>query len=195
MRLYTKSGDKGKTSLIGGRVEKDNIRVEAYGTIDEANSFIGKAVAELKEQEKLFADIIQDLEKIQHELFDCGTELSNVTEKRPYTLTEEPIEYMEKRIDEMIDEAPKLERFILPGGAQAAATLHLARTVTRRAERQIVSLMKAEEASPIPLKYMNRLSDYLFAAARVVNARLEVPDVEYVRSGTAAPDNQLFGPK
>src|SRR5690606_5538198 len=141
MRLYTKSGDKGKTSLIGGRVEKDNIRVEAYGTIDEANSFIGKAVAELKEQEKLFADIIQDLEKIQHELFDCGTELSNVTEKRPYTLTEEPIEYMEKRIDEMIDEAPKLERFILPGGAQAAATLHLARTVTRRAERQIVSLM------------------------------------------------------
>ncbi|HLT54558.1 MAG TPA: cob(I)yrinic acid a,c-diamide adenosyltransferase [Bacillota bacterium] len=182
MRLYTKSGDKGKTSLIGGRVEKDNIRVEAYGTIDEANSFIGKAVAELKEQEKLFADIIQDLEKIQHELFDCGTELSNVTEKRPYTLTEEPIEYMEKRIDEMIDEAPKLERFILPGGAQAAATLHLARTVTRRAERQIVSLMKAEEASPIPLKYMNRLSDYLFAAARVVNARLEVPDVEYVRS-------------
>lgn len=182
MRLYTKSGDKGKTSLIGGRVEKDNIRVEAYGTIDEANSFIGKAVAELKEQEKLFADIIQDLEKIQHELFDCGTELSNVTEKRPYTLTEEPIEYMEKRIDEMIDEAPKLERFILPGGAQAAATLHLARTITRRAERQIVSLMKAEEASPIPLKYMNRLSDYLFAAARVVNARLEVPDVEYVRS-------------
>lgn len=182
MRLYTKSGDKGKTSLIGGRVEKDNIRVEAYGTIDEANSFIGKAVAELKEQEKLFTDIIQDLEKIQHELFDCGTELSNVTEKRPYTLTEEPIEYMEKRIDEMIDEAPKLERFILPGGAQAAATLHLARTVTRRAERQIVSLMKAEEASPIPLKYMNRLSDYLFAAARVVNARLEVPDVEYVRS-------------
>ncbi len=182
MRLYTKSGDKGKTSLIGGRVEKDNIRVEAYGTIDEANSFIGKAVAELKEQEKLFADIIQDLEKIQHELFDCGTELSNVTEKRPYTLTEEPIEYMEKRIDEMIDEAPKLERFILPGGAQAAATLHLARTVTRRAERQIVSLMKAEEASPIPLKYMNRLSDYLFAAARVINARLEVPDVEYVRS-------------
>ncbi|GGH75920.1 ATP--cob(I)alamin adenosyltransferase [Compostibacillus humi] len=182
MRLYTKSGDKGKTSLIGGRVEKDNIRVEAYGTIDEANSFIGKAVAELKEQEKLFADIIQDLEKIQHELFDCGTELSNVTEKRPYTLTEEPIEYMEKRIDEMIDEAPKLERFILPGGAQAAATLHLARTVTRRAERQIVSLMKAEEASPIPLKYMNRLSDYLFAAARVINARLEVPDVEYARS-------------
>lgn len=182
MRLYTKSGDKGKTSLIGGRVEKDNIRVEAYGTIDEANSFIGKAVAELKEQEKLFADIIQDLEKIQHELFDCGTELSNVTEKRPYTLTEEPIEYMEKRIDEMIDEAPKLERFILPGGAQAAATLHLARTITRRAERQIVSLMKAEEASPIPLKYMNRLSDYLFAAARVINARLEVPDVEYVRS-------------
>lgn len=181
MRLYTKSGDKGKTSLIGGRVAKDDIRVEAYGTLDEANAFIGKAVAEL--DSKLFADILKDLEKIQNELFDIGSELSNITEKRKYQLTEDMITYLEERIDVLIEEAPELERFILPGGANAAASIHIARTVTRRAERRIVSLMNAEEnISPLPLKYINRLSDYLFAAARVINARLGVPDVAYVRS-------------
>lgn len=181
MRLYTKSGDKGQTSVIGGRVDKDDIRVEAYGTLDEANSFIGKAISELDKD--LFQDIVADLEKIQHELFDCGSELSNITEKRKYQLTEDPITYLEEKIDILIDEAPELERFILPGGADAAASIHVARTVTRRAERQIVSLMKAEEdISQIPLKYVNRLSDYLFAVARVINARLDVPDVEYVRS-------------
>ncbi|MFD2762013.1 cob(I)yrinic acid a,c-diamide adenosyltransferase [Lentibacillus juripiscarius] len=181
MRLYTKSGDKGKTSVIGGRVEKDAIRVEAYGTIDEVNSFVGKAISEL--DKTIFNDIITDLEKIQHELFDCGSELSNISAKREHKLTEEPITYLEEKIDELIDEAPELERFILPGGSDASASIHIARTVTRRAERLIVSLMKAEEEiSPIPLKYVNRLSDYFFAAARVINARLNVPDVEYERS-------------
>lgn len=181
MRLYTKSGDKGKTSVIGGRMDKDDIRIEAYGTLDEVNSFIGKAIAEL-DREK-FSDILEDLEKIQHELFDIGSELSNITEKRQYQLSEDMVSYLEEKMDVFIEEAPELERFILPGGASAAATLHVARTVTRRAERSIVSLMKAEEGiSPMPLKYVNRLSDYLFAAARVVNARLNVPDVEYIRS-------------
>ncbi|MEH7382849.1 cob(I)yrinic acid a,c-diamide adenosyltransferase [Bacillus sp. JJ1533] len=181
MRLYTKTGDKGQTSLIGGRVDKDNIRVEAYGTIDEANSFIGKAIAELDKE--LFNDIIPDLEKIQHELFDCGSELSNISEKRKHKLTEEPITYLENRIDELIEQAPELERFILPGGSNASASIHIARTVSRRAERLIVTLMKTEEeVSSIPLKYVNRLSDYLFALARVINFRLNVPDVEYERS-------------
>jgi len=181
MKLYTKFGDKGQTSVIGGKTEKDDIRVEAYGTVDEANSFIGKAISELDKE--LFKDIVTDLEKVQHELFDCGSELSNITEKRQHQLTEEPIEYLEEKIDELIEEAPELERFILPGGADASASIHVARTVTRRAERSIVSLMKAEDGiSPIPLKYVNRLSDYLFAVARVINARLGVPDVEYVRS-------------
>jgi cob(I)alamin adenosyltransferase len=167
--------------VIGGRLDKDALRVEAYGTLDEANSFIGKAVAEL--DQALFKDIIADLEKIQHELFDCGSELSNITEERKHRLSEEMISHLEDQMDAFIDEAPELERFILPGGASAAASLHVARTVTRRAERCIVSLMKAEKnISPIPLKYVNRLSDYLFAAARVVNARLQVSDVEYVRS-------------
>lgn len=181
MRLYTKSGDKGQTSVIGGRVSKDDIRVEAYGTIDEANSFVGKAVAELDKD--IFKDILEDLEKIQHELFDCGSDLSNIMENREYKVSEEIVTYLEEKIDELIEEAPKLERFILPGGSDASASIHIARTVTRRAERLIVSLMKAEEEIPeAVLKYVNRVSDYFFAVARVINARLEVPDVEYVRS-------------
>lgn len=181
MRLYTKSGDKGQTSVIGGRVSKDDIRVEAYGTIDEANSFVGKAVAELDKD--IFKDILKDLEKIQHELFDCGSDLSNIMENREYKVSEEIVTYLEEKIDELIDEAPKLERFILPGGSEASASIHIARTVTRRAERLIVSLMKAEEDIPeVVLKYVNRVSDYFFAVARVINARLDVPDVEYVRS-------------
>jgi len=181
MRLYTRSGDKGRTSVIGGRLDKDAIRVEAYGTLDEVNSFIGKAIAELDADR--FNDLIEDLEKIQHELFDCGSELSNITKERKHELSEEMITYLEEKMDDFIEEAPELERFILPGGASAASSLHVARTITRRAERCIVSLMKAEnEVSTIPLKYVNRLSDYLFAAARVVNARLGVPDVEYIRS-------------
>ena len=181
MKLYTKTGDTGKTSIIGGRVDKDNLRVETYGTIDELNSFIGKAMSELDRE--LFKDILSDLETIQHELFDGGGDLANVMKERHYKLTEAPIEAMEARIDVLTEEAPPLGRFILPGGAPAAATLHIARTVARRAERQMVTLMKAVEDVPaIVQKYLNRLSDYLFAAARVVNARLKVADVEYVRS-------------
>ncbi|SFD40801.1 cob(I)alamin adenosyltransferase [Lentibacillus persicus] len=181
MRLYTKSGDKGQTSVIGGRLDKDDIRVEAYGTIDEVNSFVGKAIAEL--DTAIFPDIVADLEKIQHELFDCGSELSNIKAEREHKLSEEPITYLENKMDELIDEAPELERFILPGGSDASSSIHIARTVARRAERMIVSLMKAEDdISPVPLKYVNRLSDYFFAAARVINARLGVPDVEYARS-------------
>lgn len=184
MRLYTRAGDKGKTALIGGMTTKDDIRVEAYGSIDETNSFVGLAIAGLNKNKEPFKDLIADLEKIQHELFDCGTELSNVSKKeRPHELSEDMITYLEERMDVLIDEAPELERFILPGGTEAAAYLHVARTVARRAERQIVKLYQREEdLDPIPLKYMNRLSDYFFAAARVVNSRLEVADVEYARS-------------
>lgn len=182
LRLYTRSGDKGETSLIGGRVKKDNIRVEAYGTIDETNSFVGKTVAELDRE--LFTDILEDLEKIQHELFDCSSDLSTVLENSEYKVSEEDVTYLEEKIDELIEEAPKLERFILPGGSDASASIHIARTIVRRAERLIVTLMN-EEGETVPeavLKYINRVSDYFFAAARVINARQNVPDVEYVRS-------------
>ena len=113
MKIYSRKGDKGRTSIIGGRVDKDDLRVEAYGTIDELNSFVGKAAAEL--QEGMFEDVLADLERIQHELFDCGGDLANVTDKIPMKLKTESVEYLEKKIDEYIAETPPLEKFILPG--------------------------------------------------------------------------------
>jgi len=181
MRIYTKTGDKGQTSIIGGRVDKDDIRVEAYGTVDEVNSFVGLAISQLKSD--IFKDIIEDLEKIQHELFDCGGDLASISEKRELKLKEDAISYLEERIDIFTEEAPPLERFILPGGTEAASTIHIARTVTRRAERLVVTLMKGSKDIPnLPLQYLNRLSDYFFALARVINYRSKVEDVEYVRS-------------
>ncbi|ANU14058.1 Cob [Planococcus halocryophilus Or1] len=181
MKIYTKTGDKGQTSLIGARTDKDAPRVEAYGTIDEVNSFIGKAMTELAPE--TYADLLEDLEAIQNELFDCGGDLADVRKDPNYKMTEEPVEVLEKRIDELMEEPPLLERFILPGGTPAAATLHIARTITRRAERQTVTLLKSGEEFPqVVQRYLNRLSDYLFAASRVVNSRVGVPDNEYVRS-------------
>ena len=181
MKIYTKTGDKGQTSLIGGRVDKDSLRVEAYGTIDELNSFIGKAMSELDLE--TCRDIFDDLEAVQNELFDGGGDLANVMKERHYKLSDEPIEAMEQRIDELMEEAPPLEKFILPGGTPAAASLHIGRTITRRAERITVTLMKNEEDVPGTVqRYLNRLSDYLFVAARIVNKRADVADNEYVRS-------------
>ena len=189
MRIYTRTGDKGKTSIIGGRVDKDDTRVEAYGTVDEVNCFVGQAIQELDPQ--LFKDVLDDLEKIQHELFDCGGDLANVTEKRVIKLQQESIDYLEKKIDEYIKEAPELERFILPGGSKPAASIHIARTVTRRAERLVVKLVKADSKTPeLALMYLNRLSDYFFALARVINFRLNVSDVEYVRSAKVFRDGK-----
>src|SRR5699024_3867231 len=160
---------------------KDDIRIEAYGTLDEANSLVGKAVAELDKE--LFKAILDDLEKIQHELFDCGSDRAYITDTHQYKLSEELVAYLEEKKDEYINEAPKLEYFILPGGSSPAASIHIASTVTRRAERLIVSLMKAQDGIPeIVLRYVNRVSDYFFAIARVINARLHVSDVEYIRS-------------
>jgi cob(I)alamin adenosyltransferase len=189
MKLYTRTGDKGKTSIIGGRVDKDDIRVEAYGTVDEVNCFVGQVMTEL--DEVIFKDVLADLEKIQHELFDCGGDLANISNKVEFKLEKEAIDYLEQKIDEYILEAPELERFILPGGTKPSASIHIARTVTRRAERLVVSLMKNDEKTPeLALKYLNRLSDYFFALARVVNYRLNVKEVEYVRSAKVFRDGK-----
>jgi cob(I)alamin adenosyltransferase len=189
MRIYTRTGDEGKTSIIGGRVDKDDTRVEAYGTVDEVNCFVGQAIVQLDPQ--IFEDVLADLEKIQHELFDCGGDLANVTEKWENKLQEESIAYLESRIDEFTDEAPELERFILPGGTKLAASIHIARTITRRAERLVVKLAKTDlKTPPIAQKYLNRLSDYFFALARVINYRLQVKDVEYVRSAKVFRDGK-----
>ncbi|MBM7649547.1 cob(I)alamin adenosyltransferase [Bacillus ectoiniformans] len=181
MKLYTRTGDKGQTSIIGGRVDKDDLRVEAYGTVDEANCFVGQAVAEL--DPLIFKDILEDLEIIQHELFDCGGDLATVSGKKGWKLQQDSVDELEKKIDVYIKEAPELERFILPGGSKASSSIHIARTVTRRAERLVVKLMKVEEEiHPVTLQYLNRLSDYFFAIARVINFRLNIKDVEYIRS-------------
>src|SRR5699024_1120727 len=157
MKIYTRTGDKGQTGIIGGRVDKDDIRVEAYGTVDELNSFVGQAIVELDEQ--TFSDGLGDLEKIQHELFDCGGDLASVSKKRPLKLTEDAITYLEERIDEMTEETPDNERFILPGEAKPAASIHIAGANTRRAERLVVRLMTQDETVlPVTLQYLDRLT-------------------------------------
>lgn len=182
MKLYTRTGDQGETSIIGGRVAKDDPQVEAYGTVDEANSYLGWAVSLVPEEEE---ELKQELIRIQHELFDCGTDLSRrAGEKQqfPYRVHAELISFLEQRIDVYMAETPALERFILPGGTPLAASLHMARTVVRRAERRVVALEKHREINPYVRQYLNRLSDYLFALARVVNYRAGYKDIEYVRS-------------
>lgn len=177
-KLYTKTGDNGKTSLLGGRVDKNNIRVEVYGTIDELNAFVGKAVTELDSEQ--FKDIVEDLQTIQHHLFDCGGDLANVMKERKYKLQQSTVLQLEKRIDELTEETPPLKKFILPGGTKGAATLHIARTITRRAERLLVTLNHDTQDVPESIQqYLNRLSDYFFIAARAVNYRSNVQDIEY----------------
>ncbi|MFD2704396.1 cob(I)yrinic acid a,c-diamide adenosyltransferase [Salibacterium lacus] len=180
MRLYTRSGDQGKTRVIGGTRDKDDIRIEAYGTCDELNACTAKAAAVL--DDALFPDIAGELRRIQHELFDCGSDLSSIKEDAEWKMGCESITYLERRIDIYTEEAPALQRFILPGGTTASAELHICRTVARRAERQITTLAKMETINEEVQRYINRLSDYFFAAARIVNHRLDIADIEYKRS-------------
>jgi cob(I)alamin adenosyltransferase len=179
MKIYTKTGDKGTTSLVGKRVDKDHLRVEAYGTIDELNSIIGYAMTYLDSNET--KNLYVELQRIQHELFDCGGDLAIVKEGIPFKTTNKMIEDLESKIDEFMEATPPLQRFILPGGSKAAAVIHQARAVARRAERCVVSLMKEENIHEPVLMYLNRLSDYLFALARVINVIADVKDIEYER--------------
>jgi len=184
MKIYTRTGDQGKTSVIGARVGKDDARVEAYGTIDELNSFVGQAVAVIGAQSAgEWSDLREQLTIIQHELFDCGSDLSYAAPD-PGKMKVGPAmtERLESWIDELEADNPPLEKFILPGGSEPAALLHVCRTVCRRAERRIVALSKEQECPDEARKYVNRLSDYFFSAARAANVRLKVPDVEYERS-------------
>ncbi len=181
MKLYTRGGDQGETSLIGGRTMKDDPRVEAYGTIDELNSFTGQAVACLEGQE-LLADLKQMLIMIQHELFDCGADLAYAKQGFSLKITSAAVEQLEGWIDQLTEEAPDLTKFILPGGTTAASVLHICRTVCRRAERRIITARKQHPLSEQVLAYINRLSDFYFAAARIANARKGIIDVAYERS-------------
>lgn len=154
------------------------MRVEVYGTIDELNTFIGSAVAHLK-IERMSKEVIEELEEIQHQLFDCGADLANITATYTYKTNLEMVKNLEQKIDEYCLEAPELRSFILPGGVLSSASIHICRTVCRRAERLVVHLNEEERINPIIIQYLNRLSDYFFALARVMNARQGVNDIEY----------------
>lgn len=160
-KIYTRTGDKGDTGLgDGSRVEKDHIRVEAFGTVDELNSIVGMVLANDIPQN------IQDcLNKIQHHLFDLGGELCIPGHT---ALDESYITYLESTLDGFNDALPNLKEFILPSGGHATSACHLARTVCRRAERRVVTLAQDEILSPFSIQYLNRLSDLLFVIARVL---------------------------
>lgn len=182
MKIYTRTGDEGQTSVIGGRVPKDHIRVETYGTIDELNGFVGAAVSLIRTDGN-FTDMAEILLRIQHELFDCGSDLAFVRKgDRNYKVTADLVSALEEAIDRYEAENPPLRRFILPGGSLLSSQLHICRTVCRRAERLTVTMARSEEVNPEVRSYLNRLSDFFFTAARVANARAGIGDVEYVRS-------------
>lgn len=182
MTIYTKTGDNGTTGVIGGRLPKDDARVEAYGTIDELNSQIGLAMAELNADRD--ADLFADLLEIQQELFDCCSDLATLRpEVRAYRIAPEHAERLESRIDHYNAQTAPLEYFILPGGTRLSALLHVCRTVARRAERRVVTLERETEyVNPAIKIYLNRLSDLFFVMARAANARAGVADVCYARS-------------
>ncbi|WP_018132351.1 cob(I)yrinic acid a,c-diamide adenosyltransferase [Effusibacillus pohliae] len=185
MKIYTRTGDKGMTGLIGGRVRKDSVRVEAYGTVDELNSLVGQAIA-LMDRSK-HKEMIDDLTEIQHELFDAGSDLALVKAPEgmqlPYKITADMVTRLEQWIDRYDAECPPIKRFVLPGGTPVSAALHVCRTVARRAERRVVTLAEQEPINEEVRRYLNRLSDFFFVAARAANVREGVGDVEYKRGG------------
>ena len=177
-RIYTRGGDKGLTSLgRGGRVPKHDLRVEAYGTVDEANSTIGMAravIARTVKKDKRRGNVEAMLARIQNDMFDLGADLCTVMDKSrkhqsALRIVPSQTERLEREIDAMNAELSPLTSFILPGGSEAAAHLHLARTVARRAERRMTQLAAKQAVNPEAIKYVNRLSDHLFVLARKLN--------------------------
>jgi cob(I)alamin adenosyltransferase len=161
-KIYTRTGDDGTTGLgDGGRVAKESLRVEAYGAVDEANSAVGMVLAVAGVPEA----VRRCLTEVQHDLFDLGGELCIPGHRM---ITQAHVERLENELDGFNDTLAPLKEFILPGGGAAAAACHLARTVSRRAERRAWSLARVEEVAPDALKYLNRLSDLLFVLARVL---------------------------
>lgn len=180
LKIYTKTGDLGKTSLIGGtKVSKSNMRIETYGTIDELNSFIGLVGDQLNDEHSK-----KNLKEIQDRLFTIGSSLACDPDKelkmRIPDLKENDIEMLEKEIDVMNETLPEMKSFILPGGHTAVSAIHVTRCVCRRAERWCVN-MKEEElfVEPLVIKYLNRLSDYLFVLARYIGHLLNVHEIAW----------------
>ena len=174
MKIYTKTGDNGTTGLQGGkRISKSNLRIIAYGAVDEINAIIGVTLSN-----KIDDDVATLLTKIQNDLFLVGSDLSNpdlsINKNR---VTAEMIENIEKNIDVLEKELPPITNFVLPGGHETASLLHLARTITRRAETNVISLDVNEKVNEECKKYLNRLSDLFFVIARTINKRNGINDV------------------
>jgi cob(I)alamin adenosyltransferase len=176
MKIYTRTGDDGTTSLFsGGRVAKHHLRVECYGTVDELNSVIGMARTHQPVSDA-------DLARIQHQLFNLGADLAtplDASTSHVVRMDAANIEWLEQSIDRMMEDLPTLRYFILPGGSPAAAALHVARTVCRRAERLAVALQEHEPIGDHVLPYLNRLSDYLFTLARWENQQAGIPEEKW----------------
>lgn len=178
-RIYTKTGDDGSTGLFGGqRVRKNSARIEAYGTVDELNAVLGMVLTEVVPE-----DLRADLEATSAHLFTLGADLATPLHPVPThnipRMAEEHVLGLERRIDRLEASLLPLKVFILPGGTKSAATLHLARTVCRRAERAVISLADTEDIGGVVVRYLNRMSDWLFVAARYANARAGVDDVPW----------------
>ena len=179
MKIYTKKGDRGDTSLFGGDIaSKADARIDAYGTVDELNSFLGYVLAQ-----SLSSESRSLLISVQHDLFVIGADLAtpDPDKARIASCDESSVEKMELAIDRMEEVLPPLKQFILPGGGKAGASLHLARTVCRRAERRVVALAKETIIGAINITYLNRLSDLLFVMARYENHLSEEPETAWLK--------------
>ncbi|NVJ87307.1 MAG: cob(I)yrinic acid a,c-diamide adenosyltransferase [Algoriphagus sp.] len=178
MKIYTKTGDEGITSLLGGiRVPKSDLRIDAYGTVDELNSYVGL----LRDQE-INLNRSEELKEIQDRLFTIGADLATSPGKdkvKKPDLFDTDIEFLEEKMDEMESSLPPLTAFILPGGHPSVSFCHLARTVCRRTERLVVELASYEEVNPLVIKYLNRLSDYFFTLGRKMAQDLQVEEVTW----------------
>jgi len=186
MKIYTKTGDKGTTALFGGtRVSKNHLRIESYGTVDELNSYIG-----LIKDQAIDNQTKHILVKIQNDLFTLGSMLATPSEKETLKngkerlnipkITSESVTYLENTIDEINSTLPQMTHFILPGGHQAVSFCHIARCVCRRSERLSVELNDLENINNEILKYLNRLSDYLFMLARKLSKDLLVEEIKWI---------------
>lgn len=179
MKIYTRTGDDGTTALFsGGRVRKDHLRVEAYGTVDELNSHIGIARA-LKPS----TQTNEWLEKVQNQLFHLGADLATPLDANAewvVRMDEDTVKWLESTIDQMTSELEPLKNFILPGGSPASAHIHVARTICRRIERLVVGLQEQEPVGEFVLLYLNRLSDWLFTLARYENKQAGISESKWI---------------
>lgn len=175
-KVTTKTGDEGQTRLGRGEsVSKSHPRIECLGMIDELSAHIGSAVTVCDQE-----DIVEDLQAIQQDLFDLGGELA-IPEDTPELLTPDRIDWLDTRISEGTNTLPPLKEFVLPGGTDSAGRIHVSRTVCRRVERAVIGLLDKQKIKPVWIGYLNRLSDYLFVAARLINQRSNTSESQWKR--------------